>query len=177
MCSPVPCCSQLLIKLKWIRPLPWMQANVNSTLMSDTLTEAELLFCMYLCQVRKLSDHSVTSISDWWNYIIPPRKTVDLNKTVEVAALSLLTDCTLPLATCTLSAWQKSCIKETTLGNSDTNTCRSSIMLSSKRSLWNHVQLRFVLQNTCQQLIFWLDIKTVENRQEYWIFTFLLLEL
>lgn len=61
---PSPCYSQLLIKLNWIRPLPWMQAKLNSNLMSDTLTEAGLLFYMHLCQVRQISKYSLTSTSD-----------------------------------------------------------------------------------------------------------------
>lgn len=61
ICLPLPCCSQLLIKLNWIWPLPWMQANVNSNLMLDTLTEAGLLFYMHLCQVRKLSEYHLTN--------------------------------------------------------------------------------------------------------------------
>lgn len=41
-----------------------MQAKVNSNLMSDTLTEAGLLFYIHLSQVRKLSEYSFNSTSD-----------------------------------------------------------------------------------------------------------------
>lgn len=44
-----------------------MQAKVNSNLMSDTLTEAGLLFYMHLCQVRQLSEYNLTSTSDYGN--------------------------------------------------------------------------------------------------------------
>lgn len=66
-----------------------MQAKVNSNLMSDTLTEAELLLYTYLCQVTQLS---LATTSDQGGKIVSLlSKMFDFDKATVMAALLVLT--------------------------------------------------------------------------------------
>jgi len=108
--------------------------------MSDSLTEAGLLFYMYLCQVRQLSEYGLTSTSDQGDKIT----LVFLGKYLASTNLqkwqhsespyTLL----FPSATCTLSTWKH---KEKQAGGNLTKQRRSGVMPSSNRSLCNHVWL------------------------------------
>lgn len=84
-----------------------MQAKVNSNLMSDTLTDAGLLFYMHLCQVRQLGEYSLPSTSDPGDKItlIFIEKYLVSIKLQEWQNLESPYRLFFPSAVCTLSTW------------------------------------------------------------------------